>query len=330
MKSFLCLALALAGISLFDSGCTLSRPKGAYKPRQEAREPSVADFESDAGSFDVDGGPRNGLPPSRGLIGTDDVRGLSAEERALLPLTGRYALRADMHSKIRVAQLFARLELDNTATNLSVAEISLDKESGTLQMVERLCYQRYEHDCIQGCSRWTTDVDARVTPFFPYVTRTLEVDGSRFESKSVAQALGFDGSPSDLPSEDGDARVWNVSGDVLVREGVLTRIVAEGTPVGTVDCTVYTVQRFSSSFAGLLKGKQLDQVRAALDTEGTDARRLGASGPSASTCESDSGGALPGKRPNTLAFARIPMERFSDEAFWSCPSLSELEQGFDD
>ncbi len=314
------------------AGCTLSRPKGAYKPRAELKEPSVADFSDDAGAFDGDSGrgPRAGLPPAHGVIGTDDTRGLSAEERALLALTGRYVLRADMHSKVEVDQGFARLELENTAANWSVAEISLDPVSSALQMVERLCYQRYEHRCIQGCSTWMTDVDARVTPFFPYVKRTLDVEGSSFESKSVAQALGFDGSPSDLPTEEGDARVWNVSGDLGVREGVLTHIVAEGTPVGTVDCLVYTVQRFASSFAGSLKGKSLDQAQAALDTEGTDARRLGASGPSASTCESDSGGALPGKQRNSVRFGSIPMKRFSEEEFWSCPRLSELEDAFDD
>jgi len=199
-------------MTLVGSGCTMSRPKGAYKPNQASLEPSIADFESDAGLVEIDGGPRAGFPTSRGRIGIEDDEGLSASERALLPLTGRYVLKADMYSKVEVDQLFARLELENTATNLSVAEISLDPDTGKLNMIERLCHQRYAHRCLQGCSSWITEVDARVTPFFPYVERTLTISGGGFESKSVSQALGFDGSPRDLPAADDDRRVWNVSG----------------------------------------------------------------------------------------------------------------------
>jgi hypothetical protein len=168
-------------------------------------------------------------------------------------------------------------------------------------------------------------MDARVTAFFPYTEHVIEVAGERFSSDLALTALGYDGSPFEMPAGKSDARVWNVSGDDGVREGVMTRIVAEGTPVGTVDCVVYSVQRFATAFEGTLSSGKLDGVVASLDTTGSDARRLGAAGPNASSCEGDAAAAQPGTAPSTLRFARIPMDTFSDEAFWSCPSELELE-----
>ncbi len=327
VKTSLRLALSFIGAVILTSGC-VSRPKGAYKPRDTLREPSMGTFVEDAG-VELEGGPRSGLPNTPGIIGSENGEALSDAERVLLPLTGRYVMRAEIHSVAEVNQAFARLKVENTATNLSVAEVSLDPDSGKLRMTERLCYQRFQHRCVTGCTNWSTDVDARVTQFFPYVDRILTVAGEKFASATAFGALGYDGSPDDLPATDDDSRVWNVSGDEDVREGVLTRIHAEGTPVGSVDCVIYTVQRFASSFEGSLRRGKLDGASAMLDTQGTDGRRLGAGGRNASTCEGDSGGAGPGSEPNTVSFARIPLKSFSDEAFWACPGYEALAAALD-
>lgn len=310
------------------AACAVScvgRPEGSYKPEERFSAPSTGDFADEAGVTDSDGGPRSGLPAPGGLIGTDDEGSVPASMRGLLKLTGRYALKREMHSVVKVEQSFARLEVQNTTTHLSVAELALDPETGTLNMTERLCYQRYSHECVQGCTTWDTDVDARVTRFFPYVQRVLTVRGDRFQSDIGVEGLGYDGDADRLPSQGDDERVWNVSGDESVREGVLTHIRAEGTPLGAVDCLVYTVQKYASSFSGKLARGVLDGVTATLDTTGSDARRLGAAGASASTCEGDSGGTAPGSVPSSVTFSRIDMRKFSDDAFWNCPAESELE-----
>jgi len=310
--------------ALCAAGC-IARPEGSYTPEERTVDPGTGDFADEAGVPSSDAGPRAGLPGSNGVIGTDAEGSVPAAMRGLLKLTGRYALKRQMHSVVKVEQSFARLEVENTTTHLSVAEIALDPNTGTLNMIERLCYQQYSHDCVRGCTTWDTDVDARVTRFFPYVERVITVRGGRFQSDIGIEGLGYDGKASDLPSAEDDARIWNVSGDASVREGVLTQIHAEGTPLGSVDCLVYTVQKFASSFAGDLKRGGLDGVTAALDTAGSEARRLGAAGASASTCEGDSGGTAPGAEPSSLRFTRVDMRKFSDDAFWNCPAASELE-----
>jgi hypothetical protein len=243
-----------------------------------------------------------------------------------IALTGRYLMRADMYNVGTVKQVGVSLKVANAVTYFSVAQVDFDVVSKAFQMTERLCYQQFQHECVDGCDSWTSQVDARATPLFPYVKRPLTLANNELKGATVSAALGFVGDVDVLPQSAMDARVWDLGGGADIHEGVLTSIEATGlAPLGNdISCVVYTVQRFTSSFNAKLVSGKLHGVTTDFPTAGSEAVRVGSAGKNASSCKSQTGDVLPGAKQDSLRFHGVPNGAYDNDRFWACPVIKDF------
>jgi hypothetical protein len=348
----LLLPLALLMVALY--ACEAPLPDGAYVPNE--RPPPGGDDDYDAevkldgmvappigggttsgptgggttgGDAGVPGGTTGGGTTGGGTAGGGDAgTGLSEKAKRLEKLVGKYFMRMDMLSRARASSGPIEVRTTNRSSHLLAVELRRDGER--LIGYERMCYQTFEHTCLESCSSLRTTMNPNVKIDFvkmPYAERYYSFDGTTLRSEPQSALFGFDSQTNKaLPSAYTDARLWDPATGNSVREGLMLRLESTGSLVG-VTCNVYTVQEFISSFTGSADagdGSNLSLLNRSfvLSTSGVG-KTLGASD---NKCMPTGNEAAPEDLGQSVRFAQVQPNEFDEQSFWGCPAQSEWDK----
>lgn len=310
MRSLRLFALAS---SLATAACSAGLPEGAYYP-----DPLYQTSEPDA---EIEVRQEAGVRPDTGQrdASLSDGSG-SVEEQKLQSLAGLYLMRMDMLSSTTVTPIpgvtiKARSRISHLiATELYVA-------NGQLHADEQLCHQTFAHVCTEGCETLSTRMHPNVTNLTTRFPRTYAVQGDTLSGDKMTMLMGYDGSQdSSLPASGSDPRVWDPVPSAPPREGMMATLELKGKfPVPDKNCSVYTVQRFGSSFQGKLKANSLIDATFTLTLESSpgNTKTIGSND---SDCSGEGGASDVSSA--TVRFAKTTRDA---KSLFDCPEPSEWD-----
>jgi hypothetical protein len=342
------LLVGLLCISL--AACDAVRPAGVYTPEAGSAPPDTSnDFEPDPElDPEVDAGPGPGEDdgasedePDDGVVPVDEPDAVVSPDSPFRKFEGRYLMRIDLYSTAQATEGSDTLIVHNRVSNLMLTTLSDD--NGRLVSKEQLCFQTYQHECVKGCTKWTTSLDNTLPKVFqqkPAVERVYQVEDNRLVAPMAYQTLGFDASgeptiATALPTLPTDPSVWKLD-EAGSKAGLRTNLVATlksstGLTSG-LNCVVSTVQRLGTGFtvddlsqANPLVGKDIP-----LQTDGSalktiDADDNGSSTLTASFCKLEEFK----KRENEAGGEETNVVRFMKTDSPNCPtSAAEYETMF--
>jgi len=299
MKSLrLLLLLSLAA-------CDVQRPVDSYTRDASTLDEGDASGDADEDSSDDEGedagpsgeqGSRTPVPrPDEGDEEPDAGAGSDDEAHPLAALAGRYLMRVDMYS---TNALPLGISIKNRVSDVMLVDFTV--RDGKLLGIETFCAETYAHTCSGGgtsrsgssCTMKTevlAAVKQRVAQKPVQTTREYTFDKANgvLTGQTAAMALGFDedGKTKSVPADQGDGRVWKLSGS----SGFATKFEIQH-PLLAASCTVDSVVRMKSRLSGKLDKAEptLDEgVAFTFEDMGTEIGVLGATGRPTTQCSVD-------------------------------------------
>lgn len=308
-------AFALAA-SLSGSACEVGRPEGFIPTPREARTGNP-DLFMDGGSEPMG---NNGDIDDPDFPIQDEDGGIPVPaDSPLAKAAGYYWLRTDIEFTYSQQAGFQTLRVFNRASHFALTRLVPDGQ--VLKAPERTCHIFYQHECQAACSTFTTTVAPDATKLYraqlPPRVYTLTNNDTMFVTDAISLLLGWTGEADKMPTSLSDPTVWNASPNEADSKGFYVNVRANGLPQ-VVDCYYNTVERFTSSYSGSLKGGNLDGINAKLSTEGSDAKTLDYQG-GGSCVPSNTSPPTPSR--SSVRFVKVT----ESETFWNCPTIADFK-----